>query len=75
MTEQSGGVKLPIEITDGVTVGAMSLVTHDLREPGEYVSGTPIQPKREWRRNAARFGQLDQLARRIRRLLGERSDD
>jgi UDP-3-O-[3-hydroxymyristoyl] glucosamine N-acyltransferase len=64
-----------LDITDRVTVGAMSLVTHDLREPGEYVSGTPIQPKREWRRNAARFGQLDQLARRVRKLLGERTDD
>ena len=64
-----------LEIADRVTVGAMSLVTHDLREPGEYVSGTPIQPKREWRRNAARFGQLDQLARRVRKLLGEGTDD
>jgi UDP-3-O-[3-hydroxymyristoyl] glucosamine N-acyltransferase len=64
-----------LEIADRVTVGAMSLVTHDLREPGEYVSGTPIQPKREWRRNAARFGQLDQLARRVRKLLGEGKDD
>ena len=64
-----------LEIADGVTVGAMSLVTHHLREPGEYVSGTPIQPKREWRRNAARFGQLDQLARRVRTLLGEGTDE
>jgi UDP-3-O-[3-hydroxymyristoyl] glucosamine N-acyltransferase len=64
-----------LEIADRVTVGAMSLVTHDLREPGEYASGTPIQPKREWRRNAARFGQLDQLARRVRKLLGEGNHD
>lgn len=64
-----------LNIADRVTVGAMSLVTHDLREPGEYVSGTPIQTKREWRRNAARFGQLDQLARRVRKLLGEGKDD
>jgi len=64
-----------LEIADRVTVGAMSLVTHHLREPGEYVSGTPIQPKREWRRNAARFGQLDQLARRVRKLLGEGTDE
>ena len=63
-----------LEIADRVTVGAMSLVTHDLREAGEYVSGTPIQPKREWRKNAARFGQLDQLARRLRKL-GDKNDD
>lgn len=64
-----------LEIADRVTVGAMSLVTHDLREPGEYASGTPIQPKREWLRNAARFGQLDQLARRVRKRLGEGNDE
>ncbi|HAI58415.1 MAG TPA: UDP-3-O-(3-hydroxymyristoyl)glucosamine N-acyltransferase [Xanthomonadaceae bacterium] len=52
-----------IEIADKVTVGAMSLVTHSLTGPGEYASGTPLQPKRDWRKNAARFGQLDRLAR------------
>lgn len=52
-----------IEIADRVTIGARSLVTHSLGEPGEYASGTPLQPKREWLRNAARFGQLDRLAR------------
>lgn len=57
-----------IEIADRVVVGAMSLVTHSLREPGEYCSGTPIQDKREWRKNAARFRHLDELARRINQL-------
>jgi UDP-3-O-[3-hydroxymyristoyl] glucosamine N-acyltransferase len=54
-----------IEIADRVVIGAMSLVTHSLREPGEYCSGTPIQEKREWRKNAARFRHLDELARKI----------
>ena len=54
-----------IEIADRVVVGAMSLVTHSLREAGEYCSGTPIQEKRAWRKNAARFRQLDMLARKI----------
>jgi UDP-3-O-[3-hydroxymyristoyl] glucosamine N-acyltransferase len=54
-----------LEIADKVTIGAMSLVTHSIAEAGEYASGTPLQPKREWRRNAARFGQLDRLARLI----------
>jgi UDP-3-O-[3-hydroxymyristoyl] glucosamine N-acyltransferase len=60
------GVVGHIEIADKVRVGAMSLVTHSLTEPGEYTSGTPIQPAREWRRNAARFKQLDALARKMR---------
>jgi UDP-3-O-[3-hydroxymyristoyl] glucosamine N-acyltransferase len=54
-----------IEIADKVTVTAMSLVTHSLTEPGEYSSGTPIQPNRDWRRNAARFKQLDRLVRKM----------
>jgi UDP-3-O-[3-hydroxymyristoyl] glucosamine N-acyltransferase len=40
-------------------------VTHSIAGPGEYSSGTPLQPTREWRRNAARFKQLDELARKI----------
>lgn len=55
-----------IEIADRVVIGAMSLVTHSLRESGEYCSGTPIQTKREWRKNAARFRHLDALARSIK---------
>jgi UDP-3-O-[3-hydroxymyristoyl] glucosamine N-acyltransferase len=57
-----------IEVGDRVTIGARSLVTHSLTGPGEYASGTPLQPTREWRRNAARFKQLDELARKIAHL-------
>jgi UDP-3-O-[3-hydroxymyristoyl] glucosamine N-acyltransferase len=61
----AAGIIGHIEIADRVVVGAMSLVTHSLREPGEYCSGTPIQEKRAWRKNAARFRHLDELARKI----------
>ena len=54
-----------LTIADRVTVTAMSLVTHSIREPGEYSSGTPIQESRQWRRNAARFKHLDELARHV----------
>ena len=54
-----------IEVCDRVLVTAMTLVTHSITEPGEYSSGTPIQPSRDWRRNAARFKHLDELARKI----------
>jgi UDP-3-O-[3-hydroxymyristoyl] glucosamine N-acyltransferase len=54
-----------IEVCDRVLVTAMSLVTHSIAEPGEYSSGTPLQPSRDWRRNAARFKHLDELARKI----------
>jgi UDP-3-O-[3-hydroxymyristoyl] glucosamine N-acyltransferase len=57
------GVVGHIEICDKVVVTAMSLVTHSIREPGEYSSGTPLMDNRAWRRNAARFRQLDRLFR------------
>ncbi len=62
------GIAGHIEIADGTVITAMSLVSHSIREPGVYSSGVPLQANREWRRNAARFAQLDRLARRLRRL-------
>ncbi len=60
------GVLGHLHIADGVRVNAMSLVSHSIREPGEYSSGTPLMDNRSWRRNAARFKQLDALFRRLR---------
>jgi UDP-3-O-[3-hydroxymyristoyl] glucosamine N-acyltransferase len=64
----AAGIVGHIEICDRVMVSAMTLVTHSISEPGDYSSGTPVQPSRDWRRNAARFKQLDALARKIARL-------
>ena len=61
----AAGILGHLEICDRVMITAMSLVTHSIREPGEYSSGIPLMPNREWRRNAARFRQLDTLARRV----------
>jgi UDP-3-O-[3-hydroxymyristoyl] glucosamine N-acyltransferase len=60
------GILGHLELCDRVVVTAMSLVTHSIREPGEYSSGTPLMDNRSWRKNAARFKQLDALARRTR---------
>ncbi|MGN6512942.1 MAG: UDP-3-O-(3-hydroxymyristoyl)glucosamine N-acyltransferase [Lysobacteraceae bacterium] len=60
------GVLGHLTLCDRVVVTAMSLVTHSIREPGEYSSGTPLMDNRSWRRSAARFKQLDALARRTR---------
>lgn len=61
----AAGILGHLSIADHVTVTAMTLVTHSIHEAGEYSSGTPIQPNRQWRRNAARFRHLDEIARRI----------
>jgi UDP-3-O-[3-hydroxymyristoyl] glucosamine N-acyltransferase len=71
----AAGIVGHLEICDRVTITAMSLVTHSIREPGEYSSGTPLQPRRQWRKNAVRFGQLDTLARRIGRNPQEPTDE
>jgi UDP-3-O-[3-hydroxymyristoyl] glucosamine N-acyltransferase len=59
------GVLGHLELCDRVTVTAMSLVTHSIREPGEYSSGTPLMANKAWRKAAARFKQLDALFRRL----------
>ncbi|WP_020406480.1 UDP-3-O-(3-hydroxymyristoyl)glucosamine N-acyltransferase [Hahella ganghwensis] len=65
-----GGVGIAghLEITDQVQITGMTLVTHHIKEPGVYSSGTAVEPNRSWRKNVARFRQLDQLARRVREL-------
>ena len=60
----AAGILGHLEVCDRVVVTAMSLVTHSIREPGEYSSGTPLMDNRSWRKSAARFKQLDRIARR-----------
>jgi UDP-3-O-[3-hydroxymyristoyl] glucosamine N-acyltransferase len=64
----AAGILGHLSIADRVTVTAMTLVTHSITAAGEYSSGTPIQENRQWRRNAARFRHLDELARRLKAL-------
>lgn len=62
------GIKDNIEIVDDVIITAMSLVSKPLTKPGSYSSNTPIDDTRTWRKNTARFRQLDELARKIHQL-------
>jgi UDP-3-O-[3-hydroxymyristoyl] glucosamine N-acyltransferase len=62
------GIVGHLNIADDVCITAMSLVTGNISQAGVYSSGTPLGTNREWRKNAARFGQLDDIARRVRTL-------
>jgi len=62
------GITGHLTLTDGVHVTAMSLVTHSISEPGAYSSGTGLDKNQKWRRNATRFKQLDQMAKRLKKL-------
>ena len=62
------GILGHLRIADRVTITARALVTHSIQAAGEYSSGVPIQEAKQWRRNAARFKHLDELARRVQTL-------
>ncbi|EXJ15024.1 UDP-3-O-(3-hydroxymyristoyl)glucosamine N-acyltransferase [Imhoffiella purpurea] len=57
-----------LEIADNVHFTGMAMVTKSFLEPGVYSSGIPAMPSGAWRRNVARFRQLDELARRLKQL-------
>ncbi len=62
------GIVGHLTVADDVHITAMSLVTGNIKQSGVYSSGTPLAGNREWRKNAARFGQLDSMARRLKAL-------
>lgn len=59
------GIVGHIAITDGIHVGAMTLVTKSLTRRGSYSSGTGTMETAAWRKSAVRFRQLDELHRRV----------
>lgn len=62
------GVVGHLEIADHVHVTGMSMVTRSITRPGTYSAGTPLMENRQWRRNAVRIKQLDDLAERLKRI-------
>lgn len=64
-----------IVVADDVVIGGGTSVTGSIRLPGIYAGGgTPADQLSRWRRNMARFGQLDDLAKRLRSLEKRLSD-
>lgn len=58
-------IKGHITIVDGVNISATSFVNKSILEPGSFSSGTVATTTKAWRKNAVRFGQLDQMASRL----------
>ncbi|MEO1079656.1 MAG: UDP-3-O-(3-hydroxymyristoyl)glucosamine N-acyltransferase [Pseudomonadota bacterium] len=77
------GVSGHLEICDNVHIAGQARVTRAVVNPGAYSSGTPLEPTRQWARNAVRFTQLEALQRRVVELeealaslqAGEKSSD
>jgi len=64
------GVVGHLEICDDVALTGRTMVSSSIRQPGVYSSALHADEARRFRRNAARFQRLDELARRVRRLEG-----
>ena len=57
-----------ITLCDGSHLTGGTILTKSLHEPGSYSSGTMFSKTLEWKKNAVRFNQLDNLAQRVRKL-------
>lgn len=64
---QSGAVG-HVTICDNVQAMARCTLSKSIDKPGSYSSGLLMYETPKWRKNAARFGQLDDLARRLKKL-------
>ncbi|MCG8669301.1 MAG: UDP-3-O-(3-hydroxymyristoyl)glucosamine N-acyltransferase [Pseudomonadales bacterium] len=62
------GIAGHLEICDGVHITMRSAITKSITKAGSYSSGTAMSTTAEWRKNAARFRQLDGLAKSLRKL-------
>src|SRR5690606_26252839 len=64
----NAGVAGHLDIADGVHIAGKALISKSITEAGAYSSATPQMPMQEWRRNAVRFRQLDDMAKRLQKL-------
>ena len=57
-----------LSIADGTHVTACSLINRSNKEAGVFSSGTGMQDNKTWRKNVARFRQLDDMAKQLKQL-------
>jgi UDP-3-O-[3-hydroxymyristoyl] glucosamine N-acyltransferase len=62
------GIVGHLEIADNVTITGMSHVSQAIPHKGVYSSGTPLEENAKWHRNFIRLKQLDDMARRLKKL-------
>ncbi|MBC7982481.1 MAG: UDP-3-O-(3-hydroxymyristoyl)glucosamine N-acyltransferase [Candidatus Obscuribacterales bacterium] len=69
------GISGHLEICDGVIINGHSTVSGSITKPGSYSGALGLEETRSFRRNAARFRQLDSIAKQVRRLGGDAAAD
>lgn len=57
-----------LNVVDDVIFTGRSMVMKSVKKPGVYSSGIATDENKKWRRNAARFRSLDEMAKKIRYL-------
>lgn len=62
------GVTDHLEIADDVQITGGSLVTASISEPGTYSSSLKAEPAGKWKRSLVRLSQLDEIAKRLKKL-------
>lgn len=62
------GIVGHLEIADNVTITGMSHVAQAITQSGVYSSGTPLEENAKWHKNFIRLKQLDDMARRLKKL-------
>lgn len=61
------GIAGHLSICDDVVLTGRSFVTSSIHKPGTYSSGLPVEEASRFRKNAARFYQLDDFMREVRK--------
>lgn len=61
------GIAGHLSICDDVVLTGRSFVTSSIHKPGTYSSGLPVEEASRFRKNAARFYQLDEFMREVRK--------
>lgn len=54
-----------IELVDDVIITGMSGVSNSIKKAGIYSSGIPVTENAKWRKNIARFRNLDEITRKL----------
>jgi UDP-3-O-[3-hydroxymyristoyl] glucosamine N-acyltransferase len=57
-----------LSIADGAVVAAATSIFSSIETPGMYSGVYPVQPHRQWQKNAVQLRQLDTLYKRVRAL-------
>ncbi|MGH8179212.1 MAG: UDP-3-O-(3-hydroxymyristoyl)glucosamine N-acyltransferase [Steroidobacter sp.] len=69
------GIAGHLTICDDVVLTGKSFVSSSIHKPGYYSSGLPVDEAARFRKNAARFYQLDEFVREVRRQRGAATDE